>query len=162
VVGWAAMARAGFYAIESHTIRFGRDGEWYSDGQRIENRRIADLFSRSIRARPEGGFMLQVGDERATIEVDDTPFVVRRVDGDPEGGFRVILNDGTVEPLDAVTLRVGDDNVFYCRVRNGAYEARFLRPAYYALARSVEPAPGGGFRLRVRDHTFPIPPRGTS
>ena len=39
------MARAGFYAIESHEIRFGRDGEWYSDGERIANAKIAALFS---------------------------------------------------------------------------------------------------------------------
>ena len=51
------MPTAGFYAIESHRISFGKDGEWYSDGERIENRKIADLFSRCVRKNPAGGFI---------------------------------------------------------------------------------------------------------
>ncbi|MGH7822170.1 MAG: DUF1285 domain-containing protein, partial [Candidatus Binatia bacterium] len=126
------MARAGFYAIESHAIRFGRDGEWYSDGERIANPKIARLFSRSLRKDPAGaGYLLQMGDERAPIEVEDTPFVVLQLDGDPRSGFVLLLNDDTRERLDPETLRVGGDNAFYCRVKDGEYEARLLRPAYY-------------------------------
>jgi hypothetical protein len=150
------MARAGFYAIESHEIRFGRDGNWYSDGQPIENRRIADLFSRSIRRRPEGGFMLQMGDERATIVVDDAPFVVRRVDGRPEAGLRIVLNDGTSEPFDAASLAVGRDNAFYSDVKGGEYEARWLRPAYYDLARWIAVDDEGRYVLRIGERTVPI------
>src|ERR1700757_767951 len=109
------MPHAGFYAIESHSIRFGRDGEWYSDGERIDNRRIAQLFSRCVRKNTSGGFQLQMGDERAPLEVEDTPFVVRQVEGDPERGFKLSLNDGSEEALDPSTLRLGADNAFVCR-----------------------------------------------
>lgn len=143
------MARAGFYAIESHSIRFGRDGEWYSDGERIANRRIADLFSRCIRKQPDGGFVLQMGDERAPVEVDDTPFVVRRIEGSPEEGLSVVLNDDTVEPFDPATLRIGADNAFYCAVKNREYEARLLRAAHYQLARWVTAGDDGRFVLRA-------------
>ncbi|MGH7899678.1 MAG: DUF1285 domain-containing protein [Candidatus Binatia bacterium] len=153
------MPHAGFYPIESHSIRFGRDGEWYSDGQRIDNRRIAQLFSRCVRKNPAGGFMLQMGDERAPLEVEDTPFVVRQVDGDPERGFRLLLNDETEEDLDPSTLRSGKDNAFTCRVKGGEYEARLLRPAYYRLAEWVKPAAGGTFLLRMRGREYPIAPR---
>ncbi len=152
------MARAGFYAIESHEIRFGRDGEWYSDGERIANAKIAALFSRSIRKDPEGGYRLQMGDERARILVDDTPFVVRSLDGDPERGFTLILNDGTTEPLDPATLRSGADNALYARVKGGE-EARFLRPAHYALARWIEGDERSGFALEVGGRSHPIEPR---
>jgi len=153
------MPTAGFYAIESHTIRFGRDGEWYSDGERITNRRIADLFSRCVRRAPDGGYLLQMGDERASLDVDDTPYVVRQIDGDVESGLRVVLNDGSSEALDPRTLRSGEDHALYCRVKQGEFEARLLRPAYYALARFVEVDSDGRFRLRLGGATHPIDAR---
>jgi len=153
------MPTAGFYAIESHSIRFGRDGEWYSDGERIDNRRIADLFSRCVRKDPRGGYMLQMGDEKAPLEVEDTPFVVRQIDGDPEHGFTALLNDGTSERLDPATVRIGADHAFYCRVKNGESEARLLRPAHYALARAIDGDERGGYRLRIGGKTHPIDAR---
>ncbi len=153
------MPSAGFYAIERHTIRFGRDGEWYSDGERIANRRIADLFSRCVRRNPQGGFMLQMGDERAPIEIEDTPFVVRQIEGDRERGFTLVLNDGTREPLDPATLRSGPDNALYCQVKAGEYEARLLRPVYYALTQSVKVGADGRFVLVVGGRDYPIDAR---
>jgi uncharacterized protein len=153
------MPAVGFYAIESHTIRFGRDGEWYSDGERIANRRIADLFSRCVRRNSQGGFMLQMGDERAPLEVEDTPFVVRQIEGDRERGFTLILNDGTQEALDPAGLRRGHDNALYCWVKSGEYEARLLRPAYYALAQSVKVGADGRFVLVVGGRDYPIDAR---
>jgi len=89
-----------------------------------------------------------MGDERAEIEVDDTPYVVISVDGDPRRGFEIVLNDGRHAPLDAETLRAGTDNVLYCRMDDGE-EARFLRPAYYALSPWIT-AEEGGFVLPVQ------------
>lgn len=128
------MARAGFYAVESGRISFGRDGRWYSDGERIDNERIALLFSRSIRQSPDGGYYLEVGEERAPVDVQDTPYVVRAVEGDGERGFSLMLNDGERERLDPTTLEVGAHNVLYCRVKGGRFRARFLRSAYYHLS----------------------------
>ncbi len=153
------MPAAGFYAVESYSIRFGRDGEWYSDGERIANRRIAALFSRSLRRRPEGGFMLQVGDESASVEVENTPFVIRAIDGNPEEGFVAVLNDESVETLDLQTLRVDDDNAFVCNVKGGEFEARLLRPAHYQLARWIRPAADGRFLIRCDGREYPITPR---
>jgi hypothetical protein len=152
------MATAGFWAIESHEIVFGRDGEWYSDGERIANPRISALFSRSVRRREDGGFELRVGDEHAKIRVEDTPFVVRQLEGDPQSGFRITLNDGTTEPLDPATLRVGADNAFVCRVKGGEAEARLLRPAHHALARWVR-QDTGGFVLECGNTRHPIAAR---
>jgi hypothetical protein len=147
-----AMARAGFWAIESHTIRFGRDGRWYSDDEEIVNPRIAALFSRHVTRGDDGGWWLRIGDERAPIVVDDTPFVVTRVDGDPDSGFNVVLNDGSSEPLDPKTLRFGANDVLYCDVPQRGVACRFLRPAQVQLLNHVRtengwfvlPLPAGG------------------
>lgn len=151
------MARAGFYAIESRKIRFGRDGHWYSDDERIENPRIALLFSRRVKRRADGGYELEMGEERAPIEVEDTPYVVRRIEGDPATGLSIVLNDESSEALDLETLETGSDNALYCRVKGGAHPARFLRSAYYHLAPWIRPCPSeAGFVLAAGDREFPI------
>lgn len=144
------MARAGFWAIESHTIRFGRDGRWYADDEPIANPRIADLFSRHVTRGPDGDWWLVIGDERARIVVDDTPFVVTRVDGEPRRGFEIGLNDGSSEALTAGSLALGEGDVLYCTVKDGSFRARFLRPAQFDLLRHAEPY-GDGFALPLPD-----------
>jgi hypothetical protein len=145
------MAKVGFWAIESQVIRFGRDGRWYSDGEEIANPRIALLFSQHIERAEDGTWQLVIGDERARIFVDDTPYVVRRVDGTPLRGFTIELNDGSREDLPTSNLRISDENVLYCPVKGGAFEARFLRPAQAELLGHIAekngdfvlPLPGG-------------------
>ena len=150
------MARAGFYAVESGKISFRRDGNWYSDEERIDNPRIALLFSRSIRQNPDGSFYLQVAEERAPITVEDTPYVVKAVEGDAQSGFTIVLNDEEREPLAPATLEVGRDNVLYCRVKGGVFKARFLRTAYYHLSNSFFTEEGETFSLVVRGCRYPI------
>jgi uncharacterized protein len=150
------MARAGFYAIESGKISFRRDGNWYTDDEQIDNLRIALLFSRSIKRNPDGSYYLQVAEERAPIAVEDTPYVVKAVYEDGEGGFTVVTNDEEQEPLDPATLEVGRDNVLYCRVKGGACRARFLRTAYYHLCNNFFADEGETFSLVVRGRRYPI------
>jgi len=142
------MARAGFTAISSGRISFGKDGRWYSDDEPIPNREIQRLFSRTLQVLPDGRARLELGEDKADVVVEDTPWVVTAVEGDPGRGFVVVLNDETREPLDASSLRVGAEHVLYCRVK-GAHEARFLRPAYYQLMRHVEAGPGNAVVLAV-------------
>jgi len=149
------MGRAGFYAIESGKISFRRDGSWYTDDERIDNSRIALLFSRSIKRNPDGSYYLQVAEERASITVEDTPFVVKAVDED-DGGFVIVTNDDEHEPLDPSSLEVGNDNVLYCRVKGGAFRARFLRTAYYHLSSNFFADEGEAFSLVVHGQRYPI------
>lgn len=143
------MPRAGFYAVESGKISFRRDGRWYNDDEVIANPRIALLFSRSIRRNPDGSFYLQVAEERASITVEDTPYVVRTVEDDGRGGFTIVTNDDAREPLDPATLEVGADHVLYCAVKAGAHRARFLRHAYYHLAEHFATDDGENFALVI-------------
>ena len=149
------MARAGFYTVQNSHIRFGRDGVWYADGERIANQRIADLFSRHIRRAADGTYVLEMALERAPVEVDDTPYVVRTADVSGDA-IVVELNDGTRERLDPATLAVGESDVLYCRVKDGAERARFLRPAYYQIAPHVSEDSPGRFALRLGGQRHPI------
>lgn len=150
------MARAGFYAVESGKISFRRDGNWYSDDERIDNPRIALLFSKSIRRNPDGGYYLQVAEERASIIVEDTPYVVKSIEGDARRGFAIVLNDGEREPLDPATLEVGPENVLYARIKGGEFRARFLRTAYYHLSDCIEGDERSGFGLKIGGKRYPL------
>ncbi len=150
------MPRAGFYAVESGQISFRRDGNWYSDDERIDNPRISLLFSQSIKRNPDGSYYLQVAEERAPITIEDAPYVVRAIEDDELGGFVMVLNDDSREPLDAARLEVGDNNVLYARVKDGAERARFLRSAYYHLSDRFESDEHGNFFITLRGKREPI------
>ena len=150
------MPRAGFYTVESGKISFRRDGNWYSDDERIDNPRIALLFSQSIKRNPDGSCYLQVAEERAPITVEDTPYVVRALEDDELGGLVMVLNDETREPLDPAALEVGAGNVLYARVKGGDARARFLRSAYYHLSDRFESDEAGRFYVNLKGHRYPL------
>lgn len=148
------MPGAGFYAIHNSEIRFASDGQWYADGELIANQRIADLFARSIERADDGGYRLRVGDEVASILVDDTPYVVTGVESfEPP---RISLNDGSVENLAGDSLEISRDNIFYCDVKEGRERARFLRPAHYQLGQRLEEVGPGRFALRLGNRVVPV------
>ena len=139
------MPKAGFWAIGGYKISFRTDGHWYADEEVIGNPRIALLFSRSIRADGKGGWIVDVGVDRQPVTVTDTALVVLSVRGTPDKGFVVKTNDDVESELDCSTLAIGADNVLYCTVdrgERGIFEARFLRPAYYELARWIDDKSG--------------------
>jgi hypothetical protein len=150
------MARAGFTAIHSGRIKFGKDGRWYCDDEAIPNRAICRLYARAMTIGDDGVARLRLGEDKADVEIEDTPWVVTQVDGDPTRGFAVLLNDETREPLDPTTLRVGPDHVLYARVKGGRYEARFLRPAYYELVRHAVPRSDGTLELPAGNRRVPL------
>lgn len=149
------MPRAGFYAIQSSVIRFGRDGLWYADGEVIPNQKISRLFSQHVVRQPDGSYRIEIDWDKAPIEVEDTPYVVRRVDRTDGAGFVVELNDESREPLDLESLAISSENVLYARVKKGEERARFLRPAYYQIAPYVHES-AGRFVIRVDGGEHPI------
>lgn len=143
------MARAGFTAIHAGRIRFGKDGRWYCDGEPIANPAICRLYARTMTVGADGRARLELGEDRAEVEIEDTPWVVRTVEGSAASGFVVVLNDESREPLDPRALRLGADDVPYCPVKGGRAEARFLRNAWYELIRHAEAGPEGTCVLRA-------------
>jgi len=149
------MAQAGFWAVSSGKISFRGDGRWYSDDEPINNARIAKLFSRCLRQTDDGRWQIAMADERAFVEIHDTPWVVTGVGGNRRDGFTIRLNDDSEEPLDPASLTVGAGNVLYTRVKDRRYPARFLRPAYYQLAPAIGER-DGHFVLEAGDRSYEI------
>ena len=123
-------------------IRIDKEGNWYYQDLPIINKKIYLYLNQSLALDPSGRYILSMDGEKCYLEVEDTPFVIQEVrlssDSGQSSPLVVKLNDGTEERLKADTLRVGHDNVLYCKVKEGLYEARLLRNAYYQLAEFLE------------------------
>ena len=68
----------------------------------------------------------------------------------------MVLNDEQRIPLDPAALEVGEQNVLYARVKDGALRARFLRSAYYHLSDCIEGDERAGFALRIGGKRYPL------
>jgi hypothetical protein len=90
------------------------------------------------------------------VEVEDTPLVVTRLTRQGER-LHAVLNDGSEEPVDPATLRIGMGEVPYCAVRGGAFEARLSRAAAFQLLgmAQYDEASGRG-TLRLGEREFPL------
>lgn len=151
------MPGAGFYSIPTAKLKFASDGRWYADDEPVVHERLALLFSRYLRRKPQNGYEIWI-DERyhADVDVEDTLYVVTAVESDAAGRFSVTLSDGSTEWLNPSGLEIGAHDVLYCRVKQGSERARFLRPAYYHLAQHIEEVTPGKFQLRCAGTIHPI------
>lgn len=124
-------------------IRIDKEGRWFYQDEEITHRKTYLLYCRHLTRHESGRIILRIGREQCPVEVEDVPFVVKTLDFIPSDGgglesIWLILNDETRERLDPKTLRIGKDNVLYCQVRSGMFEARFSRGAYQLLLPFVQ------------------------
>jgi len=142
-----------FPYIDHEVIRLTASGVWLADGEEITHERTLSAFQRHLHPTEDGmGWEIRIGRERKRIEVEDTAFFVRKIEGTPETGFRLFLTDGTEQELDPKTLDYRPGRLV-CRIhwpREGSpvitndtatkekgspgwAEARFLRAPYIEL-----------------------------
>ena len=114
-----------------------KSGNWFQDGIKIRHRGTYLYNNRLLDMDDVGRLFLDEGSGRLYVEVEDTPFVVKMVHRRGEEFF-LRLNDETEEALDFGSLRMSGENVPYARVKNGRFEARFSRPAYYELMKYAD------------------------
>jgi uncharacterized protein len=124
-------------------LRIDKDGRWFYRQEEITHRRTYLLFSHSLTRDVSGRLVIRIGQEECPVEVEDTPFVVRTLTCilTENGGLKSViltLNDETQEVFDPLTLRIGPENIPYCRVRDGMFDARFSRAAYQLLLPFVQ------------------------
>ena len=145
-------------------ITIDKEGRWFHEGLEMIHRDIVLLLYRHLEVDSQGCYVIEWQGERCYVEVEDAPFVVRRVvlegpTASQEARFLLYLSDDTRESLMPDTLSVGNANVLYCRVKNQTFPARFNRPAYYQLAEHIE-AQDGVYLLPLngRKHVLQMDP----
>ena len=120
-------------------IRIDKEGVWYYKGAEMFRREIVNLFYRNLHLDESGAYYIEYENDIASVEVDDTAFVVRAVyrTGSAEGRdekIHIFLSDDSCEELAPETLRIGRENVLYCVVKAKRFPARFLRASYYQMS----------------------------
>ncbi|MCF8033334.1 MAG: DUF1285 domain-containing protein [Desulfarculaceae bacterium] len=134
-------------------IQVSPEGQMSSAGRPMVHPTIIQLIYDSVRLE-DGHYVVTIDGKSCELEVADTFFVVSRV-AFTDQGATLSLNDGTSEPLDPSTLKMGDNEIIYCTVKNGAFPARLLRQAYYQLAEKIVEE-GEGFALEMGGKKWPL------
>jgi len=147
-------------------LRIDKEGRWFFQDEEITHRKTYLLYCRHLTRDESGRIILQIGREKCPVEVEDAPFVVKTLDfilsvSGKLNSILLILNDETQEPLDPLNFRIGADNIPYCQVRGGIFEARFSRSAYQLLAPFIQhDEKGSRFFLAIdgKEYNLTTPP----
>jgi uncharacterized protein len=142
-------------------IFVGKEGKWFHEGAEIIHRPIFLWLIQSLEMDDQGRYLVHLNNQKCLLEVEDTPLVILGVDHTQAGPgeneeILLTLNDEGQEILDPQTLWLSRENVLYGLVKGGRIPARFLRAAYYQIARQIEEDETGGFFLSLNRRKFPI------
>ena len=142
-----------FFGLHENII-LTKNGTWLSNGEEITHMGTIKAFSRNIYRGPSG-YEIRLGKEIKVIHVEDTLYFVTAIDGVPELGFTVVLNDGRMGELDPDTLKYspGRLTVGVPHPNEGTTEpAKFLSAAYHELLKHVT-QDETGFKITLEGKT---------
>jgi uncharacterized protein len=129
------------------TLRLDREGRFWHDGRLVEHAGLAAALRSWIGRHPDDGrYILTNGYDWTYFTVDDAPYFVEALRIEPA---RVVLRlyDGTEEPWQPGSSRIGDDGALYAVVkrdaRGGPFEAKFSRHAQASLEPLLVPSQDG-------------------
>lgn len=139
-------------------VRLDRAGRFWHEGAEITHAGIRRAFLRWLDRLADGRPILRLDDARFVfldIDADATPLLVTAL-REAESVLVVTTNDGAEEPLDLESLVVETEGGARCAVRGGRLEARFLSPAYHALADRLDVGIDGTVRLLLGERWIPV------
>jgi hypothetical protein len=119
------------------TLRLDGEGRFLHDEVLVEHPKLAAALHTWIARHPDDGrFILTNGYDWTYFTVDDVPFFVRSIKQD-HGDAVLVLSDGSEEPLEPSTLRVGPRGDLYLKVKRdmsgGPFDAKMTRFAQTQL-----------------------------
>ncbi|MBN8550445.1 MAG: DUF1285 domain-containing protein [Deltaproteobacteria bacterium] len=118
------------------SLKLSKTGEWWHNGQPFENKRVSDLFTRSVVWDPAlKEYFVQIGAQRASFDCEDTAFFVTSID-ENTSPWTISISDGSSEQLQAQTIEAGAEDQLYCLV-HGTHRARLTRAAHQSLLQHV-------------------------
>ncbi|HKZ08816.1 MAG TPA: hypothetical protein VJU81_25330 [Methylomirabilota bacterium] len=131
--------------VREYHYKVDADGRVFHDGSEIVDAATLRFFLLGMRREADGRWLVPCQGEQNWFSVDDTPFVVQRLRLNVEGrrlrSVGLVLAGDLQEPLDPATLEA-EGGRLYCRVRRGAFRARFGRIAMQQLAPYLEEPDG--------------------
>ena len=151
-------------AMREYRYQVDREGRVFHDGTEIVDPPTLRFFLRAMRRTPDGRSLVVCQGEHNWFDAHDTPFVVLRLHPVVAAGRLDAVDLCFVgdyrEPLDPGSLE-SEAGLLFCRVRRGAFRARFGRVAMQQIAPFLAETEGGlalllgGARHPIRGLTFP-------
>lgn len=124
-------------AMREYYYRIDSEGRIFHDGTEIVDAPTLRFFLLALQRSPDGRWLAVCQGEQNWFDPYDTPFVVQRLGlGTADGLLRSVelyLAGDYREPLDPATLE-HDGARLFCRIRKGAFTARFGRMAMQQIA----------------------------
>jgi hypothetical protein len=129
------------------SIRLDAEGRFWHEGNVVEHAKLAQAMHGWVSRHPDDGrYILTNGYDWTYFTVDDAPYFVRSVKLAPEAVV-LELSDGTEEPWEPGTSRIGPNDALYARVKatseRGPFEAKFTRFAQAQLGPILTPLSEG-------------------
>jgi hypothetical protein len=139
------------------TIRLDAQGRFWHEGRQVEHAGVSAALNAWIGRHPDDGrYILTNGYDWTYFTVDDAPYIVRTIRTEPDR-IVLVLSDGTEEPFDPETARIGPDEAIYALVKrevpSGPYEAKFTRHAQSSLGPALVDDDSPSLRIGGRLHT---------
>lgn len=130
------------------------EGRFRHRGEPITHALTLEVLWRSLSRAEDGRYVVAIGRETACVEVLDAPYGARGLSLEAAGPL-LHLTDGSTEPLDPSTLRLGRDGVLRCAVKGG-HRARFCRAAQATLGQLLEEPAPGRYQISIDGRPWPI------
>ena len=132
------------------------DGSWRTGEYHVIHPPSLRYFKAHL-VREAGGVYIVDGAQRMPVEVEGPAFhAVSLVLDGPHGEAHLVLDDGTVEPLDEASLGMNrETGRFEARVRSGGFTAVLDRGPHQVLLNHLE-EDGGRFFLRVGERRIQV------
>jgi len=147
--------------MREYFYRVDREGRVVHDGTEILDPLVLRFFLRAMTRTPEGRYLVVCQGEHNWFDAGGaggSPFVVQRirtlVEAERLDAVELCFAGDYREPLDPASLEV-EEGCLYCRVRRGAFRARFGRVAVQQLAPFLTDE-GDGPGLTVGGARYPI------
>ncbi|MFT5443430.1 MAG: hypothetical protein ACI8W3_002479 [Myxococcota bacterium] len=128
--------------LASFGLVLHHDASWTHEGHAFRNRKLKNLFDRSVRYLPdEGGvYVVQIGHFRGLVDVEESGFFVDDIDL-VKG--QVLLSDKSSDKLEVATLAISPiDGALLCRVKTDldrdGVQARFSHAVQAEFLNAVD------------------------
>ncbi len=127
---------------------------WHEDGE-LDDPELLHFFFKNLKKAKDGSLQVLCQGELCIFKCEDVPYIVQSFE-DKQGEIILHFPGSYEESLDPHSLRVGKENVLYCKVKKGEFEARFSRKAYLELAKKVELNPQKQYCLNLDNKLYLI------
>lgn len=136
-------------------LRFSKDGQWFHEEALVSHLKVAEYFSRHIRwSDQHHSFIVEVDGKCVSVEVEDTPHVVKALLSETSP-WLIRIETGEEFEFQPETLEVSEENVFYCRAASLEGKLRILRAPMQSLLPHISET-DSAYSLSVDGIKYPI------